>query len=317
LLVVSFLNITKMRNSKSKLYSLSYILVHLITTRLFHFSGQKTKISKLDIRGITFNFFAILVAGGVYPGTLIAVSSGLDIDPMKHIMDADVPLLQKYILQRNFIKPLLPLARILLQGIVLLAVARTYVFGMITIAISAKAFHDIAIRILRHSRQISCLALTEFSRLHFLHCRLTIILRLSESLVGTTFFLVLIVGFFVSVVCTFIAVRLYSGFPLLFYMFDIAALIIIPAATNIMVTQAIQVFENGSEILALWKMKPSRKKGYVCKLRTKMLRSIRPFRIQVTLGEYTFYYLKRSTLNAFNYLCVTNAINVLLMIPGA
>jgi hypothetical protein len=235
---------------------------------------------------------------------------------MKHLIDADIPILQKYILQRNFVKPLLPLARVLIQGIVLLAVARIYVFGMITIAISAKAFHDIAIRVLRHSKQMSCLALKEFSRLHFLHCRLTIILRLSESLVGTGIFLVQIAGFFVSVFCTFIAFRLYSAFPLLIYLFDIAALVIIPAATNIMITQAIQVFENGSEILALWKMKPSSRKGYVCKLRTKMLRSIRPFRIQVTLGEYTFYYLKRSTLNAFNYVCVTSAINVLLMIPG-
>jgi hypothetical protein len=235
---------------------------------------------------------------------------------MKHLIDADIPVLQKYILQRNFIKPLLPLARVLIQGIVLLAVARIYVFGMITIAISAKAFHDIAIRILRHSRQVSCLALKEYYRLHFLHCRLTIILRLSESLVGTAVFLVLIVGFFVSVVCTFIAFRLYSTLPLLFYVFDIAALVIIPAASNIMITQAIQVFENGSEILALWKMKPSPRKGYVCKLRLKMLRSIRPFRIAVTLGEYKFYYLKRSTLNTFNYLCFTNAVNLLLMIPG-
>jgi hypothetical protein len=235
---------------------------------------------------------------------------------MKHLIDVDIPILQKYILHRNFVKPLLPLARVLIQGIALLAVFRVYVFGMITIAISAKAFHDIAIRILRHSRQSSYLSLREFSRLHFLHCRLTIILRLSESVVGTGVFLVQIVGFFVSVVCTFIAFRLYSALPLLFYVFDIAALVIIPAATNIMGTQAIQVFENGSEILALWKMKPSPRNGYVCKLRLKILRSIRPFRIQVTLGEHRFYYLKRSTFNTFNYLCVTNAVNALLMIPA-
>jgi hypothetical protein len=235
---------------------------------------------------------------------------------MKHLIDADIPILQKYILQRNFVKPLLPLARVLIQGIVLLAGARIYVFGMITLAISAKAFHDIAIRILRHSRQVSCLTFREYYRLHFLHCRLTIILRLSESLVGTTVFVMLIAGFFVSVVYTFIAFRLYSAISSLFYVFTIVALVMIPAATNIMITQAIQVFENGSEILAHWKMKPSPRKGYVCKLRLKMLRSIRPFRIQVTLGEYKFYYLKRSTINAFNYLCVTNAVNILLMIPG-
>jgi hypothetical protein len=257
------------------------------------------------------------VAGGAYPGTLIAVSSGLDIDPLKHLIDVDIPILQKYILQRNFVKPLLPLARVLLQSIVILAVARICVFGMITLAISAKAFHEIAIRILRHSRQVSYLALNEFSRLHFLHCRLTIILRLSEGVIGTAFFLLMIAGFIVSVVCTFIAFRLYSAFPLLFYVFDIAALVIIPAATNIIITQGMQVFENGTEILALWKMKPSSRKGYMCKLRTKMLRSIRPFRIQVTLGEYRLYYFKRSTLSSFSYLCVTNAVNALLMIPGA
>jgi hypothetical protein len=291
--------------------------IPLITIRPFHFSGQQTKIPKLDIRGITFNFLAILAAVCVYPSSFIAVSSGLDIDPMKHLIDVDIPILQKYILQRNFVKPLLPLARVLIQGIVLLAGARIYVFGMITAGIIAKAFHDIAIRILRHSRQVSCLTLKEFCRLHFLHCRLTISLRLSESLVGTGVFLVQIAGLFVSVGCTFIAFRLYSALPFLIYVFDIAALVIIPAATNIMMTQAIQVFENGSKILALWKMKPSPRKGYVCKLRLKMLRSVRPFRIQVTLGEYKFYYLKRSTLTAFNYLCVTNAVNVLLMIPGA
>jgi hypothetical protein len=259
--------------------------------------------------------FAILVAVGAYAAPY-AIISGVDIDPMKHLIDVDIPILQKYILQRNFVKPLLLLARVLLQGIAILAVFRIFVFGMIILAISAKTVLDIAIRILRHSRQLSYLTLREFSRLHLLHCRLTIILRLSEGLVGTGVLIVQIAGFFVSVVGTFIAFRLYSAFPLLIYVFDIAALVIIPVAIDIMATQAVQVFENGSEILALWKMKPSSRKGYVCKLRLKMLRSIRPFRIQVTLGEYQLYYCKRSTLNAFNYQCVTNAVNALLIIPG-
>jgi hypothetical protein len=147
--------------------------------------------------------------------------------------------------------------------------ARIYVFGMITIGIAEKAFHDITFRILNHSREMPYLSLPEYSRLHLLHSKLTIILHLSESFVGTALFIMFNAGFFVSVGCTFIAFRLYSTLPFLLYGLNLAMLMIVPAAINIIFTQVIRTFENGSEILAVWKLKPASKKRVVSKLRTK------------------------------------------------
>jgi hypothetical protein len=182
----------------------------------------------------------------------VPVITDLDLDPIKHFIDADVHFLQKYILQRKYIKHLILIARVVLQGIAVLALCRVMAISVINIAISAKAFQTILKRLLCHSRQITSLGLTEFSRLHLLYYRLTLIMRLSEPLHGTCILLLMITGIFLWVGCSFIAVRMYSTFPMGIYALVIGLLVIVQVVTHVMFPQAIQIFEDGKEVLDFW-----------------------------------------------------------------
>jgi hypothetical protein len=175
--------------------------------------GKEAKTYKLNVRGIAFNTFVMFMAAFAHTLPFVPVITDLDLDPIKHFIDADVHFLQKYILQRKYIKHLILIARVVLQGIAVLALCRVMVISVIDIAISAKAFLIIVKRLLCHSRQITSLGSTKFSRLHLLYYRLTLIMRLSEPLHGTCILLLMITGFFLWVGCSFIAVRMYSTFP--------------------------------------------------------------------------------------------------------
>jgi hypothetical protein len=272
----------------------------------------KANANSLDVLGIAFNALVMFVAAFAYTIPFVPVMTNLDLDPIKHFIDADVPFLQNCILQSKYVKPLIPIARVVLQGIAVLALCRLVTVVLISVAISAKSFQTIIKWLLCHSKQITSLRLTEFSRLHLLYCRLTLIMRLSEPLTGTCILLLMIGGFGLWVGCTFIAVRMYSTLPMGIYAFVLGVLIIVQVAANVLLPQAIQIFEDGQEVLAIWKLKLAYNRGFGIKLRSRKLKALRPFRIYATLGEYTFYYLQRSTLITYFDLCLTNSVNTLL-----
>jgi hypothetical protein len=274
--------------------------------------GKETTTNELDVLGIAFNAFVMFVAAFAHTLPFVPVMTNLDLDPIKHFIDADVPFLQTFILQRKYMKHLIPIARVVLQGIAVLAICRLVALLLPSIAISAKAFQTIIQWLLCHSKQMTSLRLTEFSRLHLLYCRLTLIMRLSEPLNGTCILLLMIGGFVLWVGCSFIAVRMYSTLPMGIYAFVIGALIIVQVAANVLLPQAIQIFEDGKEVLEIWKLKLAYNRGFGIKLRSRKLKALRPFRIYATLGDYTVFYLQRSTLITYYDLCLTNSVNTLL-----
>jgi hypothetical protein len=274
--------------------------------------GKEANTNDVDLLGIAFNALVMFVAAFAYTIPFVPVITNLDLDPMKHFIDADVPFLQKYILQHKYIKPLIPIARVVLQGIAVLALCRLVTVVLISVAISAKSFQTVIKWLLCRSTQITSLRLTEYSHLHLLYCRLTLIMRLSEPLTGTCILLLMIGGFCLWVGCTFIAVRMYSTLPMGIYAFVIGVLIIVQVAANVLLPQAIQIFEDGQEVLSIWKLKLAHNRGFGIKLRSRKLKALRPFRIYATLGDYPFYYLQRSTLITYFDLCLTNSVNTLL-----
>jgi hypothetical protein len=234
--------------------------------------GKEAKTYKLDVRGIAFHTFVMFMAAFAHTLPFVPVITDLDLDPLKHFIDAEVHFLQN-ILQRKYMKHLILIARVVLQGIAVLALCRVMVISVITIAISAKAFQTIVKRLLCHSRQITSLGLTEFSLLHLLYYRLTLIMRLSEPLHGTCILLLMITGFFLWVGCSFIAVRMYSTFPIGIYALVIGLLIIVQVVTHVMFPQAIQIFEDGKEVLEIWKLKLASNRGFGIKLRSRKLKA--------------------------------------------
>jgi hypothetical protein len=96
--------------------------------------------------------------------------------------------------------------------------------------------------------------LGEFSRLHLLYCRLTLIMRITEPLVGIAAFTLLNIAFVVWVGCIFIAFRLYSTLPFWMYAFVIGGLVVDVVGSHVILFQAIRVFESACEIQAICKL---------------------------------------------------------------
>jgi hypothetical protein len=111
------------------------------------------------------------------------------------------------------------------------------------------------------------------------------------------------------------SIRFYSSFPTHTYIFFPTVAVVIFICIYIALPDAIKVYEDTLTFIQRSEFETSRKmirnKGYL----SLKLRSFRPCKFVAGVGNYQFYFIKRSTKTTYFCIIINDTINLLLTFP--
>jgi hypothetical protein len=258
---------------------------------------------KVDVLGIFMNVFVILCFIGSLAQPLGVY---FELDTLGMLIKLTLP---HKILSDTIIRPILISFRVFCQICSCYGGIRMFAFTMMLLIVGEVYLAEFLSSILTQTKRSICVNPSEFRRLTLRYVRLTLIIRSLDDLLTPTTTALLSAALILWISSIFITLRFYSILPMTFYfVFPIAA-IVIPCAVHALLPEAVRIFEDGTKILARWKLKFT---VHDTKYRTRKVKAMWVCRVYSGIGSVRFFHFQKSTAPNFYALCLYHTISFLI-----
>jgi hypothetical protein len=265
--------------------------------------SANNKTPKNDVLGIFLNFFVVVVFTASLAQPLGVY---FELDTLGMLIKLILP---HKILSDTIIRPILISFRVFCQICSFHSGARMYAFTMLVLSVGQVFMAEFLSSILIQTKRSICVNPSEFRRLTLRYVRLTLIIRSLDDLFTPAATGLLSAALILWISSIFITLRFYSILPMTFYfVFPIAA-IMIPCSVHVLLPEAVRIFEDGTKILARWKLKFT---VHDTKYRTRKVRAMWACRVYSGIGSVRFFHLQKSTVPNFYAFGLYHTISFLI-----
>jgi hypothetical protein len=283
----------------------------ILQLNYFLFLAKKEK-SEPDLVG--YIMMLVIWSIAVYPLLLVSGAMLLNLDPFYHILI----LLQQTI--PIFSLPWVIILHTIRLIILCIGFAEIYrvvelifiifISGVRTMNRILKYIHTIT-----NQRGIFCLP-----QMIKMHTQLELAIRLIALFQEGGTLISLSAGGLYGIFCMYFTIKGYVVFPFYFYILFPSISIFVICTFSIIFNMAIDVLEKSIELRRIWPLVWFKSRWAIVvrkqkKEMRKLLRSIRPVRLNVGIGEFRFFIVKRNTKITYFFMIITHTINLLLCIP--
>jgi hypothetical protein len=259
-------------------------------TLILKISANNKTPKKIDVLGIFLNVFVVLCFIGSLAQPLGVY---FELDTLGMLIKLTLP---HKILSDTMIRPILISFRVFCQICSFYSGARMYAFTMLVLSVGQVFMAEFLSSILTQTKRSICVNPSEFRRLTLRYVRLTLIIRSLDDLFTPAATGLLSAALILWISSIFITLRFYSILPMTFYfVFPIAA-IVVPCSVHVLLPEAVRIFEDGTRILARWKLKFT---VHDTKYRTRKVRAMWACRVYSGIGSVRFFHLQKSTVPNF------------------
>jgi hypothetical protein len=272
-------------------------------TLILKIAAKNKTSKKIDVVGIFMNVFVVLCFIGSLAQPLGVY---FELDTLGMIIKLILPT---EISSNTIIRPILISIRVFCQICSFYGGNRMITITMMALIVGEVFLAEFLSSILTQTKRSIWVNPSEFRRLTLRYVQLTLNVRNLDDLVTPASAGLLSAALILWISSIFVTLRFYSILPMTFYfVFPIAA-ILVPCFAHALLPEAVRIFEDGTKILARWKLKFT---VHDTKYRTRKVRAMWACRFHSGIRSVRFFHFQKSTVPNFYALCLYHTISFLI-----